>query len=641
VSAATTPRYGHAMPFGATVLPRGGVRFRLWAPADKRIELAWTSAGAPGAPPRRWAAPRDAQGWREVVVHEAAAHDAYRWIVHEPGAGEIAVPDPAARANPDGVHGASRVVDPGAFEWDAAEAGWSGRPWHEAVVCEIHVGAFTPEGTFEAAARRLPQLADAGITAVQLMPLASFGGRFGWGYDGVLHYAPHAAYGTPDDLKRFVQAAHRLGLMVMVDVVYNHFGPDGNYLALYAPTFFDASRHTAWGAAIAFDGPDVAPVRAFFRHNALYWLEEFRADGLRFDAAHAIADTSSPDILEEIAAAAHALGRAEGRAIHLVLENEHNDPARLGPGDASRFEAQWNDDFHHAWHVRLTGERDGYYRPFADDPAGRLARCLAGGFAHEGPGETRADGVHVRRPATRAVPLSATLNFLHNHDQIGNRAFGERLVALADGAPMRLAVATMLLAPAPCMLFMGETHGATTPFLYFADWSGDLRRAVTEGRRREFAHFPAFADPATRDAIPDPCDPATFARSTLDWDALRDGAHARWFAFYRELLALRRAALWPVLPRLHAGPHAAQRLGEDGLVLRWRFARAHGSGDDELVLCANVGARPLALGLPPAGGRENAAAAAGETLFVLGDVHPERLGPWSARWSWHAARSRA
>jgi malto-oligosyltrehalose trehalohydrolase len=289
---AAAARFAHAMPFGASVLAEGGVRFRLWAPAEQRIELALVRPDGEV----RFDAPRHPDGWREVVVRQARAGDAYRWIAHRDDH-QTAVPDPASRSNPDGVHEASRVVDPLAFDWDADEAAWAGRPWHEAVLYELHIGAFTPEGTFAAAAERLPALADAGITAIELMPLASFGGRFGWGYDGVLPFAPHAPYGTPDDLKRFVQRAHALGLMVLVDVVYNHFGPDGNYLSLYAPSFFDAHRSTAWGPAIAFDDPASRPVREFFVHNALYWIEEFRVDGLRLDAVHAIRDTSATDIL--------------------------------------------------------------------------------------------------------------------------------------------------------------------------------------------------------------------------------------------------------------------------------------------------------------------------------------------------------
>jgi malto-oligosyltrehalose synthase/malto-oligosyltrehalose trehalohydrolase len=583
------------MPFGATVLDGGGVRFRLWAPAPRRIELAW--AGAHGE--ERHEAPPGSGGWRDVVLPHAGAGDAYRWIVHADG-GEVAVPDPASRSNPDGVHAPSRVVDPRAFPWDDTERAWKGRPWHEAVVYELHVGAYTDEGTYAAAQERLPALADAGVTAIQLMPLASFSGHHGWGYDGVLPYAPHPTYGTPHELKCFVQAAHRLGLMVLVDVVYNHFGPDGNYLALYAPAFFDERRQTAWGAALHFDGPQSRVVRDFFIHNALYWLEEFHADGLRLDAVHAIRDTSTPDILQELASHGHALGRAQGRHVHLVLENERNDARRLTAGDDSGYDAQWNDHFHHAVHVLLTGEHDGYYAPFAHDPVAALARCLTCGFTA---GE---------------VPLRSVLNFLHDHDQIGNRAFGERLLALAGDAPMRLAVAILLLAPSPPMLFMGDEIGATTPFLYFADWSGELRDAVTEGRRREFAHFPAFADPATRERIPDPCDAATFAGSRIDHAAVDDA----WARCYRDLLALRRRELWPRLERLLHGKHEARRPADRVLVVRWRF--------DDAVLEMTVNLNAHAVAVP-------ADTVEGELLHVVGDVQDRALGPWSGRWRWIAA----
>lgn len=605
-------RYVHAMPFGAALLPEGGVRFRLWAPTARPLQLRLVTAFGD----ERFDAPADADGWREVIVPRAAAGSRYQWIVPTEG-GEIAVPDPASRSNPEGVHAPSAVVDPNAFAWDG---GWRGRPWSEAVISELHIGTFTPEGTFAAAEKKLAQMADDGITCIELMPIASFPGRFGWGYDGVLHYAPHPSYGSPDELKHFVQAAHRLGLMVMLDVVYNHFGPDGNYLSLYAPGFFDPSRHTAWGAAIAFDGEHAGPVREYFIHNALYWLHEFQLDGLRFDAVHAIVDRSTPDILQEIAA--RARDHAQGRTVHLVLENEHNDPRRLdAAGDPGRFDAQWNDDFHHAIHVLLTGEDAGYYAPYAEAPLALLARCLTHGFVQ--------DRTRHGQPARRAdgtLPLARLVDFVHNHDQVGNRAFGERLIALVDEAPMRLAVALLLLGPSTPMLFMGDEHGARTPFLYFADWSGELRRAVTEGRRREFAHFPQFADEAVREQIPDPCDARTFERSKLDWPAFDREPQRRWNALYRELLALRRSELWPRLDRLAKGLHRSELHGVHGLAVQWAF-EAGGHGASEVFeMVVNFG--PGELRFP------HAVDEASTIVFTLGEAADGRLGAWSGQWRW-------
>ncbi|MGZ5270466.1 MAG: malto-oligosyltrehalose trehalohydrolase [Ramlibacter sp.] len=451
------------MPFGAATRPGDGTSFRLWGPAARRAELALYPAL--GDQPRLLPASRDAHGWWSCDVPEAGAGQLYHWRID----GELMVPDPASRHNPHGVHAPSCVVDPLAFDWDD---GWAGRPWGDVVLYELHVGAFTHEGTFAAAAARLQELAEVGITAVELMPLADFPGRFGWGYDGVLPFAPHAAYGTPDDLKHFVQQAHRLGLMVFLDVVYNHFGPEGNYLHRYAPQFFSATRSSPWGAAINFDGEGSRWVREFFIQNAIYWTQEYRFDGLRLDAVHAIGDDSATHVLEELSRRVREA--TAGRHVHLVLENENNHHERLSTTpEPGRYDGQWNDDFHHALHVALTGETRGYYHDYGnalgEDPFDLLARCLTHGMLFEDsprkPGGARA----APRP-TPAIPLSVLVNFAHNHDQVGNRAFGERLAVLAgpDAAP--LATLLALLTPAVPMLFLGEEFGSTQPWLYFADW---------------------------------------------------------------------------------------------------------------------------------------------------------------------------
>lgn len=623
-------RASHVMPFGAALLPDGGAHFRLWAPADAAIELVLHREHGQVVIDST----TDAVGWREVFVAFAEPGERYHWRMRAslptPTHGAISptlMPDPASRSNPDGVHGASMLIDPQAFEWDD---GWRGRPWTDAICYELHVGAFTPEGTFEAAQAHLPGLAELGITCIQLMPVASFPGRFGWGYDGVLPYAPHATYGPPESLKAFVQAAHRLGLMVMLDVVYNHFGPEGNYLSLYAPHFFTKRHHTPWGAAINFDGPDAGPVRAFFIHNALYWLEEYQLDGLRFDAVHAIVDDSPTDILQEISLRVRAHYKGSSRHIHLVLENDDNDASRLAV-DAMpcRFNAQWNGDFHHALHVQLTGEQEGYYAEYANQPPALLSRALTHGFALAGAPHSAAQKTYPSPPRhlTREhVPLPCTLNFLQNHDQVGNRAFGERLTQLVPEEPLRLAVAILLLNPAPPLLFMGEEWGGTTPFLYFADWQGALHQAVSEGRRREFAGFAAFSDPASRARIPDPCDISTFERSRLDWQAFRHPRSQRWHRFYGDLIALRRHAIQPMLPALCKSSHEAEVTG-NLMTVRWRFAALGHIQARDLTMQVNLGEAKTPLPQP---GRQELS----ETLFELGTCAPDHLGLWSGRWGW-------
>ncbi len=601
----------HVMPFGASLLESGGVTFRLWAPAAGRVELVLQEGGLDGF----LEVPRSRDGWYQVFVAHAGAGSRYRWRID----GELQVPDPASRFNPEGPHAHGEVIDPRAFAW---HGDWKGRPWHESVMYEMHVGSFTPEGTFAAAQEKLPRLAALGVTVIQLMPLADFPGRFGWGYDGVLPYAPHASYGRPEDLKRFIQAAHELQLMVMLDVVYNHFGPDGNYLARYAPGFFSTRHHTAWGAAVNFDGRDSAMVREFFIHNALYWLGEYRFDGLRFDAVHAILDDSSPDILASLSARVREA--FPDRHVHLVQENDRNDPVRLGaPGTPGRFEGQWNGDFHHPLHVLLTGEGDGYYAEYTGDTMEQLARSLTHGFVWTG--SPQPDGpAQPRRRAERPVPLTAMVNFLQNHDQVGNRAFGERLAQLVEVEPLRLVTALHLMHPGPPLLFMGEECGAVMPFLYFCDWQGELKAAVTEGRRREFAQFAAFSDRALLERIPDPCSETSFQRSKLDWTALNRPEGEAWRHYYSALLRLRHQVLVPHLPRLQLEGHEAEPLGPRALAVRWCF-------DDSMVLRALVNLSGSAQALPPGFDTGFMAVPA---LFRLGEVDAGSLGPWAGGWWW-------
>jgi malto-oligosyltrehalose trehalohydrolase len=487
------------------------------------------------------------------------------------------------------------------------------------VLYELHVGAFTAGGTFAAAIERLDELAALGVTVLEVMPVGDFPGRRNWGYDGVLPFAPDAAYGRPEDFKAFVDAAHARGLAVLLDVVYNHFGPDGNYLGAYAPDFFTDRHRTPWGAALNYDGrgpgQDGSVVREFAIENALYWLEEFRLDGLRLDAVHAIHDGSRPDLVEELVTRI-AAGPGRSRHVHLVLENDRNEARYLkaDPGRPAHATAQWNDDFHHAAHVLATGERAGYYGSYADDPLGRLARCLTEGFAFQG--ETFPYSGEPRGQPTGGVPLTAFVNFLQNHDQVGNRAFGERLAAIAEPRRLALLTAVLLLSPGPPLLFMGEEWAASTPFQYFCDFPAELAALVRDGRRAEFARFPEFADARQRERIPDPAAPGTYARSKLDWPERAREPHARRLALFANLLKLRHHHL---VPRLASGVVAAhaERASRDELRVDWRF------GDGGMAtLLVNVGERPATFEAP-----------AGQRLWPTDPGEPQAVvPPLSVQW---------
>jgi 1,4-alpha-glucan branching enzyme/maltooligosyltrehalose trehalohydrolase len=448
------------------------------------------------------------------------------------------------------------------------------------------------------------------------MPVADFPGTRNWGYDGVLIFAPDNSYGTPDELKALVQAAHRRGLMIFLDVVYNHFGPDGNYLHVYAPQFFSERHHTPWGWAINFDDTSCRIVRDFFIHNALYWLDEFHFDGLRLDAIHAMVDDSRPDIVVELAAAVQS-GPGCNRQVHLILENDANEARYLTKAVIA---AQWNDDTHHALHLLLTGESDGYYADYAEQPIRHLARCLAQGFAFQGECSAFRDGRPRGEPSGH-LPPGAFINFIQTHDQIGNRAYGERIATLAQQTPLQVALAVLLLAPSPPMLFMGEEFAAATPFQFFCDFKGDLANAVTNGRRREFAGFSQFADPADLSGIPDPNDPFTFERCKLDWTCLNEPQHKASLDYYRNLLALRNRHIVPRLPDMGGGAEA-ELVGASGLVVRWLL----GDGA-RLTLLANLGDAPV----------EGALDFAGTGFFLSQSNLPDSyatgcMPPWSAAW---------
>jgi malto-oligosyltrehalose trehalohydrolase len=468
--------------FGPQLTP-GGVSFRLWAPSAKAVDLM-LDRPLPMKP--------RPDGWYERTVDGVRAGTLYKFCIDR----ELEVPDPASHFQPHDVDGPSEVIDHDAYQWQVPD--WRGRPWQEAALLELHVGAFTRAGNFRAAIEKLDHIVDTGVTAIELMPVADFAGHRNWGYDGVLLYAPDGSYGRPEDLKALVDAAHARGLMVFLDVVYNHFGPQGNYLARYAPAFF-TSAQTPWGHAIDYRVPQV---RAFATESALHWLARYRFDGLRLDAVHAIAERGQPPVLHDLSRAVGRLASETGRAIHLVLENDDNAASLLDPHEdppRGAYRAQWNDDYHHAWHTLLTRESASYYQDYADRPLDHVVRVLRSGFSYQGD-TSRHRGGRVRGEPSGTLSPVAFVNFLQNHDQIGNRPLGDRLSAKIDPAPLMAALAITLLAPMPPLLFMGEEWDSTQPFPFFCDFAGDLAEAVRRGRRREFAEaYARFGD-----AVPDP-----------------------------------------------------------------------------------------------------------------------------------------
>lgn len=606
-------RHAFSMPFGAELIA-GGVCFRIWAPSVSNMVLRLENGVSSD-----FCMQRSEDGWHELNLASSSPGDHYRFLLPD----GLLVPDPASRFNPSDVHGASEVIDPGAFEW--TDDIWLGRPWEQAVIYELHVGTFSVAGNFAGVEARLDYLVELGVTALEIMPVVDFPGRRNWGYDGVLPFAPDASYGRPEEFKRLINAAHERGLMVILDVVYNHFGPDGNYLFCYCQEFFNSRHHTQWGSAINFDGPKSRTVRDFFICNALYWIEEYRLDGLRLDAIHAIFDNNSPDIVEEIRDTIQT-GPGRERYVHLILENDKNQAHYLESrswqhGLRVGGVAQWNDDLHHALHVITTHEIDGYYADYATDPIMALTRCLAEGFAFQGEPSPFRGGAKRGEPSGH-LPPTAFINFLQTHDQIGNRAFGERLCQLVSPAALEAVTTILLLAPQPPLIFMGEEFAAKQPFLFFCDFNADLAQAVTDGRRREFAKFAKFIDPATRKCIPDPNATSTFATSKLDWTVLNREPHSTMHALYRRLLTLRQHEIVPRLTGVShlTGNTTVYHIAPKILRLRWKL------GDDsELELLANLGMEQAVEVMPECG----------RMLFATSNMEkaqPNYLPPWSAIW---------
>lgn len=583
---------------GPRLLSDGGVEFRLWAPAAKRVDLVIDSRRAPMK--------ADADGWFSRTESQAGAGTRYQFRIDD----EIDVPDPAAAFQPDDVNGPSEVIDH-RYPWRTES--WRGRPWQECVFLELHVGTFSAEGTYRGVIDHLDHLVETGITAIELMPLSDFPGRRNWGYDGVLPYAPDSVYGRPEDLKALIDAAHERGLMIFLDVVYNHFGPEGNYLPRYAPAFFTRDRMTPWGGAIDYRVPEV---RAFAVDNALHWLDDYRFDGLRLDAVHAITEVGDPPILEEMSRAVDRLARETGRHIHLVLENDDNAARLLDPGGdpgAGRYRAQWNDDYHHAWHVLLTGEKAGYYGDYADAPRRHLLRCLSSGFAYQGEPSPHRGSLPRGEDSTNLPPV-AFVNFLQNHDQIGNRPFGDRLETLAPAPAIEAALAITLLLPMPPMLYMGEEWGAEQPFPFFCDFTGDLAKAVEEGRKREFQDIFARLPPGR--TLPNPMQIETFNMAKLDWGDLRQPKHRARLDLVRRLLTIRRQQIVPRLTGIAGRQEAARDDGDGAVVASWRL----GDGS-RLHLLANLGDRPARL---PATRRSG--------MPIWGTPPAADLEPWSVFW---------
>lgn len=582
-------------PVGA--LPRGdATEFRVWAPGHRTVDVVLYGPDAERVVRMEEAG----EGWFTAAVEGAGPGSRYKYRLD---GGDI-FPDPAARSLPEGVHGPAEVVDPSAFRW--SDEGWRGRPLEELSIYELHVGTATPEGTFDSLIGRLDDLVDLGVTAVEVMPVAEFPGRRNWGYDGVAIYAPSSAYGGPEAFRRFVDAAHARGLAVLLDVVYNHFGPEGNYLpAFTSGKIFTEAHHTPWGAAVNYDGEGSAAVREFVVGNALHWLREYHVDGLRLDATHAIIDDSERHLLRELSETLHA-ALPDGRHFVLVAEDERNERQVVTPASEGGLglDAVWADDLHHQMRRLTAGDKEGYFADF-EGTVESVAETLRRGWFYEGqesPGHGKARGT----PAGEIAPMRF-VHCLQNHDQVGNRAFGDRLSDVVPAPVYRAASALLLLSPYTPLLWMGQEWAASTPFQYFTDHPEELGRLVTEGRRREFGRFSAFRDPALRERIPDPQAEETFTRSRLRWEERDEPGHAGTLALYRELLRMRHHE--PALLRRDRGSFAVTALTGNGIALR-----REGDGGEALLLVVSFGDE---LVVDLAAREETQAPGDGEWMLVL------------------------
>jgi maltooligosyltrehalose trehalohydrolase len=605
--AAPSRRY----PIGAEPTPGSSeaTHFRVWAPRRRRVDVV-IGGDAFALQPEEAAAP-GAGGYFSGAV--AGVGDGARYQLRLDGEGML-YPDPASRFQPEGPHGPSQIVDPSRFPW--TDGGWRGVAGAAGqVVYELHIGTFTPEGTYEAARAQLPALADLGVTIVEVMPVAEFPGRFGWGYDGVDLWAPCHLYGTPDDLRRLVDAAHGLGLGVILDVVYNHFGPDGNYLHAFSGDYVHETRATEWGSSINFDGAGSGPVREFFVENAGYWIDELHFDGLRLDATQTIVDESPDHVLAAVGRRARAAGQAHGRGVFVVAENDEQDARLARPAAAGGrgLDAAWNDDFHHATTVALTGRNEYYYSDFLGTPQ-ELISAARWGYLYQGQ-RSRWNRRRRGRPALD-LPAAAFVVCLENHDQVANSLEGKRLYQIGDAGRVRALTALLLLSPSTPMLFQGQDFAATAPFLFFADHVPQLAPLVAKGRNELMARFPSLAGAEAQARLPDPADPRTFARCKLDPGEREHAGHREALALHRDLLRLRRQA--EAFRQQRGDRVAGAVLGEEAFVLRF-FVDAGGDGDragGDRLLIVNLG-------------RDLDPAAVAEPLLAPPDGHGWRI-EWSS-----------
>lgn len=597
----------HQMRFG-TEVSDSGARFKIWAPKIKMLRLRIKGRQS------LLDLQRSDDGWHRIYVEGVKAGTQYKFVL--PDGTEL--PDPASRYQPKDVHSFSEVVDPEAFSW--SDAAWKGRPWEQAIIYELHVGTFTKEGTFAAATARLDHLVNLGITAIELMPIADFYGHFNWGYDGTMWFAPDASYGTPDDLKAFVDAAHRRSLMVFLDVVYNHFGATGNYWPAIAP-IFTKKHESPWGEAINYDDSGATIVRELVVENALYWVSEFNLDGLRFDAIHTIADDSPSHILEVLAARVRAA--RPNRFTHLIVENSENQEHWLRRDSSLapvHYTAQWNDDLHHLLHSAATGENTGYYADFEIPEArvDKLAWALAEGFAYQGQYKPD-EGVHRGEPSL-GLPPTAFVTYLQDHDQIGNRIKGDRITQLAHSDAVKALTALYLLLPQIPMLFMGEEWASTSPFPFFADVPIALRDIVREGRKEELKHTPEYDDPSKPnvESATDPTAKSTFESAKLDWQNLRKSEHRNWLAHYRSLIDIRKKEIIPRLAGVEGFASTYEVFGSKTVQVSWRL------GDGSLLrLYANLSNET----------QPDAPTIQGRHLHLEGFLEERRLGPWTVLWT--------
>ena len=602
----TTSR-SHKMRFGAEVR-NGGTRFKIWAPKCRRLKLRIKG--------RRSLLDMESMGdgWHRLDVDGVKAGTRYKYVLPD----GLEIPDPVSRYQPDDVHGFSEVVDPSVFKW--TDMGWNGRPWEEAIIYELHVGTFTEEGSFQAAIAKLDHLVALGITAIQIMPIADFYGKFNWGYDGAMWFAPDASYGGPEELKALIDAAHRKSLMVFLDVVYNHFGPHGNYLPAVAP-IFTRKHKSPWGEAINYDGPGAAVVRELVVESALYWMTEFNFDGLRFDAVHTMADDSPSHILELLAARIRA--SRPHRHTHLIVENSENQELWLRRNSGLtpvHYTAQWNDDVHHLLHSAATGEDTGYYADFdnLEQRCDKLGRALAEGFAYQGEMKPH-EGVKRGEPSG-GLPATSFVAYMQDHDQIGNRVKGDRINRLANDDAVKAVAAIYLLSPQIPMLFMGEEWASERPFPFFSDVPPEFRAAVRKGRQEELKSTPEHEDPSkpkVEDAV-DPTSAKTFASAKLDWESIKHAPHADWLQYYRALIDVRRMEIIPRLAGIEGFSSQYEVIGPKAVLITWRM------GDGSILrLYANLDDDAQA----------DVPAVIGRRVYLQGFADEGRLGPWTVLWT--------